>query len=132
MCVVLTKSGRGPKISVKINPSYARDIISNLYSSSPLLSLSLSLCAACRNGDLRLQGSAIQGRGRVEVCLNNDWGTICDDSWDSADASVVCTQLGFSRFGKLIIMGADPRGTKLYYGLGEGPGRVVSIQPRFE
>ena len=57
--------------------------------------------AACRNGDVRLQGNTILGRGRVEVCLNNVWGTICDDSWNSADARVVCNQLGFSRFGKL-------------------------------
>lgn len=56
------------------------------------------------NGDLRLQGSSIQGSGRVEVCLNNVWGTVCDDIWDSADANVVCGQLGFSRFGKLIII----------------------------
>ena len=59
------------------------------------------LYAACRNGDLRLQDSAIQGRGRVEVCLNNVWGTICNDSWNLADVRVLCNQLGFSRFGKL-------------------------------
>ena len=58
-------------------------------------------CAACQSGDLRLQGSDIQGRGRVEVCIDNVWGTVCDTSWSSADASVVCRQLGFSRFGTL-------------------------------
>ena len=57
------------------------------------------ISTACRSGDLRLQGSAIQGRGRVEVCVNNVWGTICDDSWNSTDTSVVCRQLGFSKFG---------------------------------
>ena len=61
------------------------------------------IAAACQSGDLRLQGSNIQGRGRVEVCTDNVWGTVCDNSWSSADAVVVCRQLGFSKFGKLCL-----------------------------
>ena len=54
---------------------------------------------ACRSGDLRLQGSTVRGSGRVEVCINNVWGTICDNSWSSTDTRVVCNQLGFSKYG---------------------------------
>ena len=58
---------------------------------------------ACRTGDLRLQGSSVQGSGRVEVCINNAWGTICDNSWNSNDARVVCKKLGFSIIGTIIL-----------------------------
>jgi hypothetical protein len=54
----------------------------------------------CAQGDIRLQGGFAAGQGRVEVCNENVWGTVCDDAWSGVDAAVACRQLGFFLGGK--------------------------------
>ena len=56
----------------------------------------------CTNGDIRLVGSSSSTSGRVEVCVNNQWGTICDDYWDNNDAKVVCRMLNYPSSGNTI------------------------------
>ena len=56
--------------------------------------------ASCTDGRVRLRNGYLTGEGRVEICINNAWGTVCDDGWDNADASVVCRELGFYPVGR--------------------------------
>ena len=67
-----------------------------------LLSLPLFLYIDCTTGAMRLNGATgvlSSTRGRIEVCNNNMWGTVCDDFAGVAEAVVACRQLGLSTTG---------------------------------
>ena len=64
-----------------------------------LLIMSIN-AAPCTHGNIRLVGGTRPDRGRVEICLFNMWGTVCDDAWSTFDARVTCRQLGYSGTSK--------------------------------
>ena len=49
----------------------------------------------CYDGNVRLAGGDNSAIGRVEVCRNNTWGTVCDLEWNDQDAVVACRSAGF-------------------------------------
>ena len=51
------------------------------------------------DGSIRLAGGSTFYEGRVEVCKDMIWGTVCDDFWTDTDAVVACRQLGISTSG---------------------------------
>ncbi len=59
-------------------------------------------CPTCTQGAVRLQ-SRTRTFGRLEICNQNVWGTVCEFGFGVVDAQVVCRQLGFSIDGKLFI-----------------------------
>ena len=54
----------------------------------------------CVTGDIRLVNGVNNTDGRVEVCVDMQWASVCDNGWTNKDAEVVCNQLGLPIVGK--------------------------------
>ena len=50
----------------------------------------------CVNGDVRLVEGRTEMEGRVEICYNEKYGTICNGGLDMQSPAVICRQLGYS------------------------------------
>ena len=61
--------------------------------------LEFSTFVGCTEGEIRLLEGGNLREGRVEICKNNGWGTVCHSGWTNVDARVVCRQLGYSVAG---------------------------------
>ena len=60
----------------------------------------------CTDGDIQIipYNSYNKQMGRIEVCVNGSWGTVCSDFFDDNDAKVACRQLGYSYLGMLKVI----------------------------
>ncbi|XP_063437480.1 deleted in malignant brain tumors 1 protein-like isoform X1 [Mytilus trossulus] len=69
---------------------------------------------------IRLVGGAGPFEGRVELNINGQWGTICDNSFDLPDAEVICKMAGYSSALQSFTTG--------HFGVGAGPIYLDSLQ----
>ncbi|XP_030060746.1 neurotrypsin-like [Microcaecilia unicolor] len=69
---------------------------------------------------IRLADGENTKEGRVEIFLNGEWGSICDDGWTDTDAAVVCRELGYS--------GPAKARTMAYFGEGQGPIHLDNVE----
>ncbi|XP_059025657.1 neurotrypsin isoform X2 [Mustela lutreola] len=69
---------------------------------------------------IRLMDGENKKEGRVELFINGQWGTICDDGWTDKDATVICRQLGYK--------GPAKARTMAYFGEGNGPIHVDNVK----
>ena len=65
-----------------------------------IVTVQVNATKQCTNGAVRLVSGYNSHEGRVEICYNNQWGTVCDNSFTSTDARVVCRELGYPVIGE--------------------------------
>ena len=57
----------------------------------------------CIEGEIRLANNSAENKGRVEICVDGFWGTMCPNNSFTLNANIICKQLGFSEYGNSIL-----------------------------
>uniref|UniRef100_A0A1X7T0F7 SRCR domain-containing protein n=1 Tax=Amphimedon queenslandica TaxID=400682 RepID=A0A1X7T0F7_AMPQE len=85
-----------------------------MYYATILDVVTLAGTESCVEGDVQLVDGDVPNVGRVEICINNEWGTVCDDGWTHTNAEVVCRQLGYPTIDAAYL-------NRAFFGPGAGP-----------
>ncbi len=59
----------------------------------------------CVDSAVQLVGGSNSTFGRLEICINSAWGSVCNSRFGTNEALVVCRQLGFSSDGESVFVG---------------------------
>ncbi|XP_062588715.1 scavenger receptor cysteine-rich domain superfamily protein-like [Saccostrea cucullata] len=54
------------------------------------------VCYPMRNDSVRIVNGSSVDEGRVEVFINGQWGSVCDNGWSKTDVDVTCKSLGYA------------------------------------
>ena len=84
---------------IKLSKGCTSKVIPKTCQYMSMQDLYIQLHDQCCEGEVWLVNGSIPNEGRVEVCIDSVWGTVCDNSWGNNDARVVCRQLGYSTSG---------------------------------
>lgn len=60
--------------------------------------------ADCQHGEVRLVDGPNVREGKVEVCINNAWGSVCSTRFGADDAAVLCLSGEFAREGVVLLI----------------------------
>ena len=67
-----------------------------------------NLIALCTDGEVELYSAISTLHGNIHVCINGTWSKVCGQGNSVVDnnlASVVCTEIGYSPYGKYTCFG---------------------------
>ena len=42
----------------------------------------------------------VENEGRVEICVNGVWSSVCDNGFDATDGHIICSELGLTQGGQ--------------------------------
>ncbi len=65
-------------------------------------STGIGLADECTAGSIKLVGGVVHNEGRVEVCSDSRWGTVCSTGLTERDAGHMCSRLGYTSTSKYV------------------------------
>lgn len=63
----------------------------------------MTILEECVPGNIRLVAGSEERQGRLEVCYHGRFYSVCNSKWTLENTKVVCTQLGYSDTGSILI-----------------------------